>query len=211
MTTPGENAGAVAENLPTQQDGVSLDAGIKNSTPPTIIQALPEVDQHNNQILDNVEKIMQTPRMNAIIKNVVANSTPPPAQSVESLGGDIDGNAPPATVPSVPGGLPAAAADNNNTPPPVKEKLYDIDGVPGTEKEKHIYTNLGGVNAARIEKNLDPLSELTSGGRRRTKHKKHHKKGGKKSHKKGKSSKKVAKRRKSRKTGSRRSRKQNKH
>lgn len=50
-------------------------------------------------------------------------------------------------------------------------------------------------------------SVVAAGGRRRTKHKK----GGKKSHKKGKSSKKVAKRRKSRKTGTRRSRKQNKH
>jgi len=50
-------------------------------------------------------------------------------------------------------------------------------------------------------------TSAAAGGRRRTKHKK----GGKKSHKKGKSSKKVAKRRKSRKTGTRRSRKQNKH
>jgi len=212
MTTLGENAGEVAANLPTQQESVPLDAGIQNSTPPTITQAVPkEVDQHNDEIINNVEKIMQTDRMNAIIKNVVAKSTHPPAQPVESLGEDIDGNAPPVTVPSVPGGLPAAAADNNNTPPPVKEKLYDIDGVPGTENEKHIYTNLGDVNAARIKTNLNPLSELKSGGRRRTKHKKHHKKGSKKSHKKGKSSKKVAKRRKSRKTGSRRSRKQNKH
>jgi len=94
---------------------------------------------------------------------------------------------------------------------PVNTDLYDIDGDKSMDGEKNKYKGLGEVNAARLENNLDPLLELRSGGRRRTKHKKHHKKGGKKSHKKGKSSKKVAKRRKSCKTGGRRSRKQNKH
>jgi hypothetical protein len=107
--------------------------------------------------------------------------------------------------------LDAGSATDNNTNTSVEAKMYDIEGVPGTDTEKHIYKDLEAVNAARLTDNMESLTELKTGGRRRTKHKKHHKKGGKKSHKTGKSSKKVAKRRKSRKTGSRRSRKQNKH
>ena len=165
-------------------------------------------------IISTVKELMQTPEMKAIINNAVATTAketpavlnaspensanvsiaaPAPAPATEAISSATDNN------------------NNNNTNTSVEKKMYDIDGVPGNDTGKHIYTDLGAVNAARLNKEFDSLMELKSGGRRRTKHKKHHKKGGKKSHKKGKSSKKVAKRRKSCKTGGRRSRKQNKH
>jgi hypothetical protein len=177
-------------------------------------------------ILGTVKELMKTPEMNTIIKDAVAataNPTPAvlnassdnsadesiaaPAPAATSAAASDAAPAPEAT--SLDAGATTSAADNN-TNTSVEEKMYDLDGVPGTDSEKHIYKDLGAVNEARTVKEMDSLAELKTGGRRRTKHKKHHKKGGKKSHKKGKSSKKVAKRRKSRKTGSRRSRKQNK-
>ena len=175
------------------------------------------------QILGTVKELMKTPVMNDIIKDAVAataKTTPAVLNASSENSADVSiADAAPAAAPdaaaapeatSLEAGATSSAADNN-TNTSVEEKMYDLDGVPGTDTKKHIYKDLGAVNEARSTKEMESLAELKTGGRRRTKHKKHHKKGGKKSHKKGKSSKKVAKRRKSRKTGSRRSRKQNKH
>lgn len=177
-------------------------------------------------IIKTVQELMKTPEMNSIIQEAVAaTANPTPA----GLNSSSDNSAAPAAAADLAADLAAASdaaaapeatsldaeattsATDNNTNTSVEAKMYDIEGVPGTDTEKHIYKDLEAVNAARLTDNMESLTELKTGGRRRTKHKKHHKKGGKKSHKKGKSSKKVAKRRKSRKTGSRRSRKQNKH
>ena len=174
------------------------------------------VDQPS--IISTVKEIMKTPEMKIIINDAVVatanntsaglNASPENSDDVSIAAAAPHADAAPAPAPATEA---TSSATDNNTNISVKEKMYDIDGAPGNDTEKHIYTDLGAVNAARLDKGIDSLIELQSGGRRRTKHKKHHKKGGKKSHKKGKSSKKVAKRRKSCKTGGRRSRKQNKH
>ena len=101
---------------------------------------------------------------------------------------------------------PAQADVDNNAP----EKMYDIDGVPGTDTVKHIYNNLGEVNAARLLKDFEPLAELKIGGRRRSTRRRH-KKSSKKSRRQSKKGGKKHRKRTSKKGGKGKKRSQRKH
>jgi hypothetical protein len=86
-----------------------------------------------------------------------------------------------------------------STPESAPPTMYNIDGEPGVdaadvkeEDKKFKYKDLGEVNAERQTKEMDPLHELKSGGRRRSRRrnykksaKKSAKRGGRKSAKKG--------------------------
>jgi hypothetical protein len=92
-----------------------------------------------------------------------------------------------------------AASTLESTPESAPSTMYNIDGEPGVdaadvkeEDKKFKYKDLGEVNAERQTKEMDPLPELKSGGRRRSRRrnykksaKKSAKRGGRKSAKKG--------------------------
>ena len=95
---------------------------------------------------------------------------------------------------------------DNNAP----KKMYDIDGDPGNDTVKHIYNNLGEVNAARLSKESEPLAELKTGGRRRSTRRRH-KKSSKKSRRQSKKGGKKHRKRTSKKGGRGKKRSQRKH
>ena len=90
------------------------------------------------------------------VPNSDAAVVPPAAAANAGAASTVDLNA----------AAPAQANVDNNAP--VQEKMYDIDGVTGTDKVKHKYKNLDEVNADRILKGYEPLAGLKTGGRRRS-------------------------------------------
>jgi hypothetical protein len=88
-------------------------------------------------------------------------------------------------------GKDAAVIQGASTPESAPPTMYNIDGEPGVdaadvkeEDKKFKYKDLGEVNAERQTKEMDPLPELKSGGRRRSR-RRNYKKSAKKSAKRG--------------------------
>ena len=102
------------------------------------------------------------------------------------------------------------AQKNVDNDAPVQEKMYDIDGFPGNEIEKHIYNNLEAVNAARILIEKPTLEKFPVGGRRRSTRRRH-KKSSKKSRRQSKKGGKKHRKRTSKKGGKGKKRSQRKH
>lgn len=202
---------------------------METATQETDRGAVVKADQ---KMVDNVAAILSAPEIQNIINNkpneitadpAAGPAAPLPADAPAPLPADapaleVKGEAAPAPAPAlevkgegedkgVKPVLQDAQTDVDNNAP---EKMYDIDGVPGTDAEKHIFKNLGEVNAARLLADSEPLAELKTGGRRRSTRRRH-KKSSKKSRRQSKKGGKKHRKRTSKKGGKGKKRSQRKH
>jgi hypothetical protein len=139
-------------------------------------------DSQDTLAPEQVENAFET--LGKLASKGISSSTSPPPHIDSAAGAESKSD----DAAAIPQSEPAKA---ESAPP----TMYNIDGEPGVdakdvneEDKKFKYKDLGEVNAERQTKEMDPLPELKTGGRRRSRrrnYKKSAKRGGRKSAKKG--------------------------